>query len=132
MVDRKSDRKEEYDPLTKTVIGCAIDVHKELGPGLLESVYEECLVYELTEKGLLVRRQVVLPIKYKNINLESGYRMDILIPEKLVIELKTVEQLLPVHKAQILTYLRLTGIKTGLIINFFTPILINGIKRIVL
>ena len=123
---------QEGDPLTKEVIGCAIEVHKELGPGLLETVYEECLAYELTMKGLKYKRQVKLPVKYKNMELECGFRMDILLPGNLVIELKTVEKILPVHMAQVLTYLRLSGVKTGLIINFFTPKLINGIKRIVL
>ena len=126
------DIKTDSDPVTETVIGCAIEVHRELGPGLLESAYEECLVYELKCKGLEIQRQVELPITYKNIDLKSGYKIDILIPKKLVIELKTVEYLLPVHQAQILTYLRLSGVKTGLIINFFTSKLIKGIKRIVL
>ena len=124
--------RQEGDPLTKEVIGCAIEVHKELGPGLLETVYEECLAYELTMKGLKYKRQVKLPVIYKNMELECGFRMDILIPGNLVIELKTVEKILLVHMAQVLTYLRLSGVKTGLIINFFTPKLINGIKRIVL
>ena len=120
------------DTITKEVIGCAIEVHRELGPGLLESAYEECLVYELESKGIEVERQVDLPIKYKNIDLKSGYKIDILIPEMLVIELKTVEKLLPVHQSQILTYLRISEINTGLLINFYTTLLKNGIKRIVL
>lgn len=132
MVLRNVDRKNEYDPLTNKVIGCAIEVHRELGPGLLESAYEECLAYELKVQGLDIKRQIELPIKYKSVELKCGYRMDILIPDKLVIELKTVEKLLPIHQSQILTYLRLSGVKTGLLINFYTTLLKNGIKRIVL
>ncbi|MCH7695395.1 MAG: GxxExxY protein [Proteobacteria bacterium] len=126
------DIKSGSDPITEVVIGCAIEVHRELGPGLLESAYEECLAYELKVQGLDIKRQIELPIKYKSVELKCGYRMDILIPDKLVIELKTVEKLLPIHQSQILTYLRLSGVKTGLLINFYTTLLKNGIKRIVL
>ena len=122
----------DSDPVTETVIGCAIAVHRELGPGLLESAYEECLVYELKEKGLEIKRQYELSIKYKNVDLKCGYKIDILVPGKLVIELKTVEKLLPIHTSQVLTYLRISGIQTGLLINFYTNLLKNGIKRIVL
>ena len=126
------DIKIDSDPVTEAVIGCAIAVHRELGPGLLESAYEECLVYELKEKGLDIKRQFELSIKYKNVDLKCGYKIDILVPGKLVIELKTVEKLLPIHNSQVLTYLRISGIKTGLLINFYTNLLKNGIKRIVL
>ena len=126
------DIKTSTDAISEAVIGCAIEVHKELGPGLLESVYAECLVYELENKGVEVKRQVELPIKYKDKDLKCGYKIDILIPEILVIELKTVEKLLPVHQSQILTYLRISEINTGLLINFYTTLLKNGIKRIVL
>jgi GxxExxY protein len=117
--------------LTETIIGCAIEVHRALGPGLLESVYEECLCYELHLKNLSFERQKILPLAYKEVKLESGYRLDLIIEGKVIVELKCVEKLLPVHEAQIMTYLRLTRIKTGLLINFFTPVLKDGIKRIV-
>jgi len=126
------DIKSSTDDITQAVIGSAIEVHRELGPGLLESAYEECLVYELENTGIKVKRQVELPIKYKNKDLKCGYKIDVLIPEILVIELKTVEKLLPVHQSQLLTYLRISGINTGLLINFYTTLLKNGIKRIVL
>ena len=118
------------DLLTKNVIGCAIEVHKNLGPGLLESTYESCLVYELQQTGLSIKSQIKLPIKYKNTTIDAGYRLDILIPEQLIIEIKTVDKLLPIHTAQLITYLKLSGIKTGLLINFNQVKLIEGIKRI--
>ncbi len=118
------------DLLTQKVIGCAIEVHKNLGPGLLESTYESCLVYELQQTGLSTKSQIKLPIKYKNTTIDAGYRLDILIPKQLIIEIKTVEKLLPIHTAQLITYLKLSGIKTGLLINFNQVKLIEGIKRI--
>jgi GxxExxY protein len=121
----------ERDPLSEKVIGAAIEVHKALGPGLLESVYEECLSWELISAGLTIQRQVQLPIKYKKIQLDCGYKMDLVVENKLVIELKTVEKLLPVHEAQLLTYLKLSGIKTGLLLNFYTRVLKDGIRRFV-
>jgi GxxExxY protein len=120
------------DPLTETVIGLAIEVHRGLGPGLLESAYEECLCYELKENGISFARQVALPIAYKSIRLDCGYRMDIVVDGRLILELKTVEKLLPLHDAQRLTYLKLSGIKTGLLINFNVPVLKIGLKRLVL
>jgi GxxExxY protein len=120
----------ETDFLTQKVIGCAIEVHKELGPGLLESSYECCLMYELAKEGILAENQVVLPINYKGVLIESGYRIDILLPEKLIIELKAVDKLLPIHTAQMITYLKLSDIKTGLLINFNVQKLTNGLKRI--
>ncbi|MEE9258096.1 MAG: GxxExxY protein [Nitrospinaceae bacterium] len=120
------------DELTEKVIGTAIEVHKELGPGLLESAYEECLCYELSHLGILFQRQVSLPVKYKKVKLDCEYRLDIVIPERLIIELKTVAQVLPVHQAQMLTYLKLSGIRIGLLINFNVPVLKDGIKRMVL
>ena len=119
------------DPLTHNIIGAAIEVHRHLGPGLLESAYEECLVYELSSRNLAVRRQVALPISYKGQTLELGYRPDIVVEGKVVLELKCVEKLIPVHDAQLLTYLRLSGIERGLLINFLSSPLINGIKRLV-
>jgi GxxExxY protein len=122
----------DKDPLTKIVIGSAIEVHRHLGPGLLESVYEECLCHELSLLGIEFKRQVQLPLEYKGVPLECGFRLDILIPEKLIIELKTVEKILPIHEAQLLTYLKLASIPTGLLINFNIPVLKDGIRRMVL
>jgi len=120
------------DPLTERVIGLAIEVHRALGPGLLESAYEECLCFELREHGLSFERQRPLPVIYKSVRLDCGYRMDVVVESRLILELKTIERLLPVHSAQLLTYLRLSGIKTGLILNFHAPVLRDGIKRMVL
>jgi GxxExxY protein len=114
------------------VIGSAIEVHRELGPGLLESAYEECLALELADAGLAVARQVELPLRYKGRNLDAGYRLDLVVDERLIIELKCVERLLPIHDAQLLTYLRLSGMKTGLLLNFNTPVLFRGVRRLVL
>lgn len=122
----------ERDPLSGKVIQLAIEVHRELGPGLLESAYEECLCYELSTAGLSFERQVSLPITYKSVRLESGYDMDIVVERRLVLELKTVERLIPIHEAQLLSYLKLSGIKTGLLMNFHVPLLKDGLKRIVL
>lgn len=117
--------------LTELIIGHAIVVHSTLGPGLLESVYETCMDYEMTSSGLLVERQKLLPINYKGIRLDDGLRMDMVVNRLVVIELKCVEKLLPVHDAQLYTYLKLSGIRTGLLINFYTKLLKDGIKRIV-
>jgi GxxExxY protein len=120
------------DALTEGIIGLAIEVHRALGPGLLESAYEECLCYELKQSGIAFSRQVALPVVYKSVNLDFGYRMDIVVDNRLLLELKTVERLLPLHEAQLLTYLKLSGIKTGLLLNFNVPVLKDGIKRLVL
>ncbi|MEN8195303.1 MAG: GxxExxY protein [Pseudomonadota bacterium] len=120
------------DPLTNRIIGLAIEVHRELGPGLLESAYEECLCYELHAAGISFRRQVPLPVRYKEVRLDCGYRMDIVVEDKLIIELKTVEMLQRVHDAQLLTYLKLSGIRTGLLMNFNSAVLKDGIRRLVL
>jgi GxxExxY protein len=120
----------ETDLLTKKVIGCAIEVHKTLGPGLLESSYESCLLYELQHAGINARSQVLLPIKYKGISIDAGYRLDILINNNLILELKTVDKLAPIHTAQLITDLKLSEIKTGLSINFNETRLTSGIKRI--
>ena len=119
----------EVNDITRIVIGCAIEVHKALGPGLLESAYEECLSYELKEKGLLFQRQKALPIKYKDIQLEFGYRMDFLVENTVVVELKSVEALHPLHEAQTLTYMKFSDKKVGLLINFNVLILKDGIRR---
>src|SRR5436190_24268986 len=99
----------ENDPLTEKIIGFAIGVHRHLGPGLLESAYEECLCYEIEQSGMTFRRQVPLPIVYKSVHLDCGYRLDILVEDRVIVELKTVERLLPIHEAQMLTYLKLSG-----------------------
>jgi GxxExxY protein len=125
-------QSEEKDPLTRAVIGAAIEVHRHLGPGLLESAYEEALCLELQLAGLRYKRQVSLPLIYKGRQLECDYRIDIVVEDKLVLELKTTEKLLPVHEAQLLTYLKLSGIKKGLLLNFHSALLKNGIKRMVL
>jgi len=118
------------DLVIETVIGCVIEVHRNLGPGLLESTYEHCLMYELAQKGIYAENQVQLPIQYKNVNIEAGYRLDVLLPGELIIELKSVEKLAPIHTAQMLTYLKLAKIKTGLLINFNEKRVIEGLKRI--
>jgi len=119
----------DINEITNLIIGCAIDVHKILGPGLLESAYEECLCFELENKGLFIERQKQLPIVYKGIHIDYGYRMDVVVENEVVIELKSVEVLLPVHSAQILTYLKLAEKKVGLLINFNVSVLKDGIKR---
>jgi len=115
--------------LTEKVIGCAIEVHRTLGPGLLENTYEQCLAHELSMQAVPFKLQVPIPIKYKNIKLECGYRLDFLVDDCLILELKSVEKLSKLHEAQILTYLKLTKIGTGLLINFNASKLVNGIKR---
>jgi GxxExxY protein len=122
----------EYDELSGKVIGYAIEVHRNLGPGLLESAYERCLSFELLAGNIHHSIQKSLPIKYKNIDLDCEYRIDLLIENKLIVELKSVETILPIHEAQLLTYMKLAGIKTGLLINFNVPLLKEGIKRFVL
>ena len=117
--------------LTHAVIGMAIEVHRELGPGLLESAYEECLGYELQHSSLKLIRQNPVPITYKGLELDCGYRIDLLIEDELVIELKSVEDLLPVFDAQLLTYMKLAGKSLGLLINFNVPMVKMGIKRFV-
>jgi GxxExxY protein len=116
--------------LTELIIGAAIEVHRNTGPGLMESVYEECLCYELSQLGLKFERQVELPVAYKQIKLKCGFRMDLVVEDAVVLELKTVDELLPIHSAQLLTYLKLSGKKLGLLINFNEPMLKNGLKRL--
>ncbi len=117
--------------ISERIIGCAIEVHKTLGPGLLESAYLECLHYELVEEGLFVERQKPLPLVYKDVYLDAGYRIDLLVEGKVVIELKSVEALNDVHLAQLLTYLKLSGCKLGLLMNFNVLRLVDGLKRVV-
>jgi GxxExxY protein len=118
--------------LTERVIGLAIDVHRSLGPGLLESAYEECLSFELDQAGLSYRRQVPLPVIYKDVRLDCGYRMDLVVENKLIIEIKATERLMPIHEAQMITYLRLSGLHLGLLVNFNDVTLRNGLRRVVL
>ena len=120
----------EINDLTGEVIGAAIEVHKALGPGLLESTYEECLCIELGLRNIPYERQMQIPIEYKGVNLDHAYRLDIVVPNKLIVELKACESLEPIHDAQLLTYLKLSGIKIGLLINFNVPVLKEGIKRL--
>ncbi len=117
--------------LSQIIIGSAIEVHKHLGPGLLESAYQECLLYELRQAGLEVQKEKPMPIVYKELKLDHGYRIDLLVDEKVVVEIKTVEMLRNIHIAQVLTYLKLGNYKLGLLLNFNVSILKNGIKRII-
>lgn len=117
--------------LSKIIIGCAIEVHKRLGPGLLESAYQECLYYELVQKGLDIKKEKSLPIVYKDVKLDHGYRLDLLVNNKVVIEIKTVEAFTDVHTAQVLTYLRLGNYKLGLLLNFHVTTLKNRLKRVI-
>ena len=117
--------------MTELTIGVAIEVHRNTGPGLLESVYEECLCYELSQLGVRFQRQVALPIVYKGVKLDCGYRMDLVVEEEIILELKTVDLLLPVHSAQLMTYLKLSGKQVGLLMNFNEPVLKKGLKRLV-
>jgi len=121
----------EFDELSRRVIGCALEVHKHLGPGLLESTYEQCLAHELRQAGIDFKLQHPVPVAYKGILLDCGYRLDLLIEDRLVVELKCVEKVLPIHEAQVLTYMKLAGIRIGLLMNFNVTRLRDGIKRFV-
>jgi GxxExxY protein len=120
----------DINKLTGEVIGAAIEVHRSLGPGLLESAYEECLCRELDLRKIAYERQKALPVEYKGVRLDCGYRLDVVVDKRLILELKACDSLLPIHEAQLLTYLKLAGIKVGLIINFNVAVLKEGIKRI--
>jgi len=122
----------DFNKVTEAIIGAAIEVHRTLGPGLLESAYEECLCHELRLRGIPFERQRPLPVTYKGLDLECGYRLDLLVYDAVVVEIKAVEALQPIHEAQLLTYLKLGGWKVGLLINFSVPVLKNGIRRRVL
>jgi GxxExxY protein len=123
--------RERLDKLTETIIGGAIAVHRGIGPGLLESAYEECLCFELSDAGLGFERQVQLPVSYRGVKLDCGYRMDIVVEDRVIVEVKTVERFAAVHEAQLLSYLKMSGRRVGLLLNFHVAILKNGIKRIV-
>lgn len=121
----------EINQITEKIIGAVIEVHRELGPGLLESAYETCLGFELTERGLNIERQKPLPVDYKGNRLDAGYRLDLLVENQVIVEIKSVDHLDPIHQAQILSYLKLFGCKVGLLINFIVQVLKNGIKRVI-
>jgi GxxExxY protein len=131
-MDKKAPISLELNQLAKVVVDAAFQVHKTLGPGLLESVYEVCLAHELIKRGLSIETQVYLPIAYDNVILESGLKLDVIVNDQLILELKSVELLLPVHHAQLLTCLKLSNKRLGLLINFNVPVIKLGIKRIVL
>ena len=131
MHDAVNDQAEELAKLSGEVIGACIEVHRHLGPGLLEAIYEECLCEELGRRGIALERQVSTPIIYKGREIGTRYRIDLIVNGLIIVELKSVESLIPVHKAQLLSQLRLTGLKAGLLVNFFVPRLIEGVKRIV-
>ncbi|MBU1169364.1 MAG: GxxExxY protein [Proteobacteria bacterium] len=122
----------EFDNLSNVVIGCAINVHRDLGPGLLESAYEQCLAHELSLNGMAFTRQHPMPITYKGIKLDCGYKVDLLVASSLIVELKSVEKLKNIHQAQLLTYMKLASVKTGLLMNFNVIKIKDGIKRMVL
>jgi len=121
----------ELNEITEKVIGCAIKVHRALGPGLLESTYEVCLAHELVKEGLKVKTQVALPVIYDGLRLDAGYRIDVLVEDAVIVELKSIESLHPIHEAQVISYLKLSGKKIGLLINFNVKLLKSGIKRLV-
>jgi GxxExxY protein len=122
----------DINDLTGQIIGSAIEVHKPLGPGLLESAYEECLCHEFNLRGISYKRHHAVPVQYKGAKLDCGYRIDVLVEDRVVLELKSVDCLEPIHEAQVLTYLKLTGHKVGLLINFNVSVLKKGIKRFML
>ena len=123
--------KDRLDQITDSIIGAAIEVHRALGPGLLESAYQACLAFELAERGLKIEQQKPLPVIYREVKLDCGYRLDILVENAVIVEIKVVDRLAPIHKAQLLSYLRLSGCKVGLLINFNVKVLKDGIVRVV-
>jgi GxxExxY protein len=131
-MNHRGTEAQRWDELTRDIIGAAIEVHRALGPGLLESAYEECLCHELSLRNLPFERQVAVPVSYKGVRLDCGYRADLVVSGAVVLELKTVDLLAPIHDAQLLTYLRLLQIRRGLLINFRVDVLKNGIRRRVL
>lgn len=122
---------DELNQISNSIIGAAIEVHRHLGPGLLESAYRQCLAWELQQQSLVVEQEILVPIKYKQLEVENGYRIDLLVEHEVVIELKSVDVLLPIHSAQLLTYLKVTGHRLGLLLNFKVDVMCNGVKRIV-
>ena len=124
-------KEEKLNKITETIIGVAINIHRALGPGLLESAYEVCMVYDLVKAGSKVEQQKPLPIVYRGVKLECGYRLDLMIENEVIVEIKSVEKLLPIHQAQLMSYLKLSDCRVGLLINFNVKVLKNGIKRVV-
>ena len=122
---------QRLDQISHSIIGAAIEVHRHLGPGLLESAYEVCLVFEIKRLGMKVEEQKPLPVVYKEVKLDCGYRLDLVVEDEIIVEIKAIEKLLPIHDAQVLSYLRLTRKKVGLLMNFHVPVLKDGLKRIV-
>ena len=122
----------DQDTITGKIIGCAIEVHRVLGPGLLESTYQQCLAHELRLNGIPFKLEEALPVEYKGVRLDCGYRIDVLVDDRVILELKAVEVVTGIHKAQLLTYMKLSGIKTGLLINFNVQRLVDGIERFVI
>ncbi len=131
MGDALTKEAEKLNKISEAIIGAAIEVHRQLGPGLLESTYEACLVHELAEGGWKVEQQKPVPVQYKGVILDCGYRLDLLVEEAVVVELKAIDALAPIHEAQLLTYLKLANLKLGLLINFNVKLLRQGIKRLV-
>jgi GxxExxY protein len=123
--------REKLDEISRRIIGAAIEVHRHLGPGLLESAYQSCLAFELQQLGLKVEEQRSLPVVYEQVKLDCGYRLDFVVEDEIIVEIKAIEQLLPIHEAQLLSYLRLAKKRVGLLMNFHVPVLKNGLKRIV-
>jgi GxxExxY protein len=119
----------EINKITETIIGAAITIHKAIGPGLLESAYQACLAYELADRGLSVEIQKPLPVVYREVKLDCAYRLDMFVENAVIVEIKSVDEIHPIHKAQLLSYLKLSGCKVGLLINFNVPVLVNGIVR---
>jgi len=131
-MQQEGEKAGRFGDCSERVIGACIEVHRSLGPGLLESAYEQCLAYELGLRGLSFERQLQLPVKYKSIDLDCGYRLDFVVERELIVEIKAVERLLPVHEAQLITYLKLTGLRAGLLVNFKTEALRRGLRRLTL
>ena len=128
--DTESTEEGLHRELTEAIIGAAIAVHRELGPGLLESVYEKCLAFELADRGLSITTQKEIPVRYKNLTFDCSFRADLIVENKVLLELKSIDQLMPIHTSQVITYLKLTGLKIALLINFNVPTLKTGLKRI--
>ena len=124
--------KKDINQLTEAVIGCAIEIHRQLGPGLLESVYQQCLAHELNTAGIGFEMEKPLLVKYKTVSLDCGYRLDFVVEDRLIVEMKSVDTVLPIHKAQLLTYLKLAKLNLGLLINFNEHLLKNGVQRLIL
>ena len=128
--DTESTEEFENNSLTDAIIGAAISVHRELGPGLLESVYEKCLTFELADRGFTATTQQEIPVRYKNLSFDCGFRADLIVDNKVLVELKSIDQLSPIHTSHVLTYMKLSNLRTGFLINFNVPLLKSGIKRL--